>query len=88
MRSIPRKHRTALRPRAAFVICVENEGYESSLEVRKVYQVIPDRGAAAADLIRVIDESGEDYLFPIAFFQPITLVSSLRRKLGLAGGRN
>lgn len=56
-----------------FVICIRNEGYPASLETRKVYQEIPDPDAAKQDLIRVIDESGEDYLFPRDLFLPVEL---------------
>jgi hypothetical protein len=52
------------KPRAAnFALCLNNEGYKSSLEVGKLYRVIPDKQAEAHGLIRVIDESGEDYAF-------------------------
>ena len=54
-----------------FGICVRNEGYASSLEVRKVYRLLPDDSAEARSLVRVVDESGEDYLFPAEFFVPI-----------------
>jgi hypothetical protein len=47
-----------------FVICLKNKGYEVSLEPRKIYQVLADRDAAAHQQLRVIDESGEDYLYP------------------------
>lgn len=46
-----------------FVVCLDNEGYPASLEVGKLYRFIPDEEAAANGLIRVIDESGEDYAF-------------------------
>ena len=46
-----------------FAICLNNEGYEASLEVGKVYRVIPDQEAAAHGYIRMVDESGEDYAF-------------------------
>ena len=46
-----------------FAICLNNEGYEASLEVGKVYRVLPDREAAAHGYIRMVDESGEDYAF-------------------------
>ena len=46
-----------------FALCIDNEGYEASLEVGKVYRVIPDGEATAHGYIRVIDESGEDYAF-------------------------
>ncbi len=54
-----------------FAICVSNDGYPASLELRKVYRVVPDRIAASRHFIRVVDESGEDYLYPAAFFGPI-----------------
>jgi hypothetical protein len=57
--------------RGRFVLCVKSEGYDASLEARKVYRVIPDEQAESRSLIRVIDESGEDYLYPADFFVPI-----------------
>jgi hypothetical protein len=56
-----------------FLLCVRNEGYPASLEIRKVYQTIPDATAAERHHVRVIDESGEDYLYPEAYFVPIEL---------------
>jgi hypothetical protein len=47
-----------------FVLCVHNEGYPSSLEIRKVYQALPDVVAESRGFVRVVDESGEDYLYP------------------------
>ena len=44
-----------------FVVCINNEGYPASLELHKIYRVVPDKNAAADDVLRVIDESGEDY---------------------------
>ena len=49
---------------SAFVICIQSEDYPASLEVRKIYQRLPDDEAATHQLLRVIDESGEDYLYP------------------------
>ena len=51
------------------------------LEVRKTYQVVPDEDAISKGLIRVIDESGEDYLFPKEYFVPIELSSPIRTQL-------
>lgn len=51
-----------------FVICINNAEHPASLEVRKIYEVVADKGAAATDHIRVIDESGEDYLYPASCF--------------------
>ena len=62
-----------------FVVCVKNKGYEVSLERRKIYQVLPDPEAAKHRQVRVIDESGEDYLFPRSFFSPIELPLPVRR---------
>ena len=53
---------------ARYVLCVKNRGFAASLEVRKVYRVRPDPSANAHGLIRVIDESGEDYLYPEKLF--------------------
>lgn len=62
-----------------FVVCLENEGYEVSLGRRKIYRVLPDLGAAKQRQIRVIDESGDDYLYPQRFFAPIELPQAIRR---------
>lgn len=56
-----------------FVICVKNNDYPASLEVRKLYQVIADPDAEKNYQIRVIDESGEDYLYPEDYFISVTL---------------
>jgi len=61
------------------VLCLHNEGYEASLERSKIYPVIPDRPAAAHQQLRVIDESGDDYLYPASMFAPIQLPRALRR---------
>ena len=65
--------------RKSFVVCVDNEGYEASLELRKIYQALPDPKAAKERQVRVIDESGEDYLFPANYFTPIELTPSVKR---------
>jgi len=51
-----------------YALCIDNGGYPESLEVRKVYVVLPDEQAAANDYIRVIDETDEDYLYPAKYF--------------------
>jgi len=56
-----------------YVLCVENGGYAASLEVRKVYRVLPDAAAEARGLVRVVDESGEDYLYPRELFVEVEL---------------
>ncbi|MEW6379254.1 MAG: hypothetical protein AB1611_06570 [bacterium] len=54
-----------------FVVCIKNENYSASLELRKIYQVIDDKQAGEHQYLRVIDESGEDYLYPADYFVPI-----------------
>lgn len=56
---------------AVFVLCICNEGYKASLELHKIYREIPDEQARADGDIRVVDESGEDYLYPASCFTPI-----------------
>jgi hypothetical protein len=56
-----------------FLLCVKNDNYPVSLEVRKVYRAIPDEAAAARHFVRVVDESGEDYLYPDSYFVAIDL---------------
>ena len=70
--------------KSKFVICTRNTGYEVSLELRKLYLVIPDSGANSHDQIRVVDESGEDYLYPTSFFIPIDLPASVAKLLAHA----
>ena len=67
-----------------FVVCLDNQGYEVSLERRKLYQVLSDRQAAKHKQIRVIDESGEDYLYPSSLFAPIDLPQPLRKAVAAA----
>ena len=61
-----------------FIICVSNHEYDASLELWKVYRAIGDDPAMKRDLVRVIDESGEDYLFPSDHFVPIALPKVVR----------
>ncbi len=67
-----------------FVVCVRNEEYPASLELRKIYEALPDNAAAERGLIRVVDESGEDYLYPEDYFLPIHLPQTLEKALHLA----
>ena len=57
-----------------FLLCVDNKGYEASLELRKLYEAIPDKEAEHHRQVRIIDESGEDYLYPSGYFAPIRLL--------------
>ncbi len=68
-------------PGVRLVVCVCNDGYPASLELRKMYRTIADRAASAHDLVRVVDESGEDYVYPARYFMPVTLPTALRRAL-------
>src|SRR4030095_16397638 len=63
-----------------FVLCIRNEGCED-LELRKLYRVLPDKSAAGDGYIRVIDESGEDYLYPEDCFSPIELPKAAEKSL-------
>jgi hypothetical protein len=67
--------------RHKFVVCVSNRGYKASLEPRKLYESVPDRQAEKLGQVRVIDESGEDYLYPAEFFEAIALSRPVERKL-------
>lgn len=62
-----------------FVVCLRNKGYEASLERRKIYRALPDPIAAKHRQIRVVDESGEDYLYPASFFAPLELPQPIRK---------
>ena len=66
-----------------FVVCVKNEGYKASLELKKIYRVIHDNRAAEHHHIRVIDESGEDYLYPADYFVPIELPQAVEKVFSL-----
>jgi hypothetical protein len=66
---------------AHFVVCLNNEGYKASLEVGKLYRFIPDKEAEAEGLIRVIDESGEDYAFDASRFHPVNLPATVEELL-------
>jgi len=66
-------------PEKKFVICLQNKDYEVSLEPRKIYQVLPDLDAAKHRQLRVIDESGEDYLYPKSYFATIELPTPVRK---------
>lgn len=64
-----------------FVICIENSGYEVSLERRKLYETIPDPSLDAHNQIRVIDESGEDYIYPRSYFLSVELPEHIADQL-------
>jgi hypothetical protein len=64
-----------------YVVCVDNKDFEVSLELRKIYEVIEDTSAEAHGQLRVLDESGEDYLYPSELFVAIDIPASLRARL-------
>ena len=68
-----------------FVVCVQNDDYAASLELRKIYQVLPDPDADAHGMVRLVDESGEDYLYPKDFFLPIPLPEAVSKALSVTG---
>jgi hypothetical protein len=62
-----------------FVVCVDNQGYPAALETRKIYVALRDAAAEKHDLLRIIDESGDDYLYPRALFRSIELPQTVKR---------
>ncbi|MDD5451937.1 MAG: hypothetical protein PHT49_08605 [Desulfovibrionales bacterium] len=64
-----------------FVVCINNIDYPASLELHKIYRVLPDEDVAAEGDIRIIDESGEDYLYPSSYFVPIQVPQSIEESL-------
>ena len=61
-------NKTMTEHKKQFAICVDNDDYEASLIFRKIYEIIPDAAAARDDLMRIVDESGEDYLYHQSHF--------------------
>ncbi len=69
------------QPSKPFALCVDNTGYLASLVPGKVYRIIPDAPAAKDDLIRVVDESGEDYLFHKSHFVFVDFPPAVKKKI-------
>ena len=67
--------------RTEYVVCVDNADHPVSLELHKIYRTLPDDDAAASGDLRVVDESGEDYLFPASGFVPIGVPERVRSSL-------
>ena len=82
--SIRRKTVTSKNSGKHYVICIKNDEYPASLESRKIYKTVPDQEASKAGLIRVIDESGEDYLYPQEYFVEIKLPRAVEKAVQLA----
>ena len=76
-----RKRRESAAKERRFAVCVQNKGYEASLERNKIYAVLPDEDAERDGDLRVIDESGEDYLFSADRFVAIEVPASVRASL-------
>ncbi len=68
----------------SFAVCLQNGGFPASLEVRKLYLLVDDPAAEAIGFIRVVDESGEDYLYPAELFHKLALPADLQRALQIA----
>jgi hypothetical protein len=64
-----------------FAVCINNSGYPASLELHKIYRVMPDENAAADGDLRIVDESGEDYLYSAKRFIVLDLPQALKRAL-------
>ena len=74
-----------LEKTSPFAVCISNKDYKASLEVEKLYRVIPDEEAASHGYIRVIDESGEDYGYTADRFFPLEIPQALADALRIAG---
>ncbi len=61
------------------VVCIDNEGYPAALEKRKLYVMLRDAKAEQHDLVRIVDESGDDYLYPKSLFRAVALPQSVKR---------
>jgi len=69
------------KPKTRFAVCIKNKGYEASLEIGKLYRVIPDENAARHGYLRIVDESGEDYGYAATRFFAIDVPRPLERAL-------
>lgn len=69
---------------AEFVVCLSNQGFEAALEPRKIYRSLRDAVAASEGLLRIEDESGEDYLYPATMFEPISVPKRAARAFASA----
>ena len=76
------KNMKRMKPQSKFVLCVRTDGSDD-LEQRNIYQLLPDRAATREGYVRVIDESGEGYLYPAEYFVPVTLPAAVAQELEL-----
>jgi hypothetical protein len=79
--TLNRTRKPSRRSAAEFAVCIENSGYSASLELHKIYRVVPDEAAMRDGDVRVVDESGEDYLYPAEWFAAVELSRRIRRSL-------
>jgi hypothetical protein len=79
--AMSKKGRTRRRQTPRFVVCMKNTGYPASLELHKIYRVVADADAARDGDIRVVDESGEDYLYPVEWFESLELPRRVKTSL-------
>ena len=75
---------TKKKQRSRFLLCVKNDAYPVSLEVRKIYQEIADEKAAVKNMVRIVDESGEDYLYPESYFVALEIPKAAVKALSRA----
>ena len=82
--SVAKKSKSSVstaRPRRSFVVCLSNRGFAALLDERKVYRTLPDAQAQRLGMLRIVDESGEDYLYPAKHFGALTLPPRVARAL-------
>jgi hypothetical protein len=72
------------RSKRRYVVCLSNEGYAASLEVRKLYVRVADPHSERHGMVRVVDESGQDYLYPQRYFAEVSLSSKAEKALRLS----
>lgn len=76
-----KRRKSSGRRAPRFVVCIENAGYPVSLELHKIYRVVPDAEAARDGDVRIVDESGEDYLYPADWFAALELPRRVKSSL-------
>lgn len=76
-----KRRSTRRRPTPRFVVCIENTGYPASLELHKIYRIVADADAARDGDVRIVDESGEDYLYPAEWFVAVELPRRVKGSL-------
>lgn len=71
------------RPNIRYILCVKNDGYPASILVRRLYEQLPDVAAGAHGLVRIVDETGEDYLYPEKFFANLDIPRPIARAIAV-----